>query len=147
MRAADDDGYDDRRARTFRALGTFATLLVTDPDSLEPARALLDADLAAMDLACSRFRPDSELWRLDHARGRPVRVSALLAQALRVALAAATLTDGDVDPTCGRFWSGSVTTRTSRGPARIQGRLRQPPVPAAAGAGHPQPGTPRGHRP
>jgi thiamine biosynthesis lipoprotein len=88
-------------ARTFRALGTSATLLVTDPDALEPAGQVLAAELAAIDAACSRFRSDSELSRVNHARGRPVPVGALFADALNVALAAAELTDGDVDPTCG----------------------------------------------
>jgi thiamine biosynthesis lipoprotein len=46
-------------ARTFPALGTFATLLVTEPDALEQGHDLLRAELAAMDAACSRFRPDS----------------------------------------------------------------------------------------
>jgi thiamine biosynthesis lipoprotein len=116
--------------RTFRALGTFATLLVTDPDTLEEAHALLAAGVAAMDVACSRFRPDSELWRLNHAGGRPVRVSALCAEALRVALAAAALTDGDVDPTCGRslvrlgYDDDFARARQHTGP------LRQPPLPA-----------------
>jgi FAD:protein FMN transferase len=88
-------------ARTFRALGTSATLLVTDPDALEEAGAILTAELAGIDAACSRFRSDSELWRVNHARGRPVPVSARFADALSVALSAAALTDGDVDPTCG----------------------------------------------
>ncbi len=50
-------------ARTFRAFGTFATLLVTHPDRLEPAHDLLAAELDAMDAACSRFRPGLEPCR------------------------------------------------------------------------------------
>ena len=80
--------------RTFPALGTFATVLVADPDVLAPAHDLLAAELDAVDAACSRFRADSELWRVNHARGRPVPVSPLFAQALAVALDAAELTDG-----------------------------------------------------
>lgn len=86
---------------SFPALGTTASLLVDSPATLDRGRALLEEELAAIDLACSRFRPDSELTRVNRARGRPVRVSALLAQALAVALEAAAATDGDVDPTCG----------------------------------------------
>ncbi|HEV3169641.1 MAG TPA: FAD:protein FMN transferase [Actinocrinis sp.] len=86
---------------SFRALGTTASLLVDCPAALERGRALLEEELAAIDLACSRFRPDSELTRVNHAPGRPVRISALLTQALAVALEAAAATDGDVDPTCG----------------------------------------------
>jgi FAD:protein FMN transferase len=89
-------------AAHFTALGTSASLLVTDASRTDRARALLDAELAAIDRACSRFRPDAELWRVNHAHGRPVRVSALLAEAVAAALAAADATDGDVDPTCGR---------------------------------------------
>jgi thiamine biosynthesis lipoprotein len=87
--------------RTSPALGTFATLLTTDPAALDPAQAFLDAELRAVDAACSRFRTDSELWRVNHADGRPVRVGPLLAEALSVALTAARVTDGDVDLTCG----------------------------------------------
>jgi len=87
---------------TTTALGTFATLLVADPAVLGPARELLAAELAAIDAACSRFRPDSELSRACAAGGCPVPVSPLFAEALSVALGAARLTDGDVDPTCGQ---------------------------------------------
>jgi thiamine biosynthesis lipoprotein len=88
--------------RTCPALGTFASLLITDPGSLELAFGLLAAELLAVDMACSRFRPDSELWRVNHACGHPVGISPLLTQALATALTAARITDGDVDPTCGQ---------------------------------------------
>lgn len=90
------------RGRTFRALGTFASVLVTVPAALAEAGTVLTAELADVDQACSRFRPDSELTRVNRAGGRPVPVSQLFAEALAVALAAARLTGGDVDPTCGR---------------------------------------------
>ncbi|HSZ69512.1 MAG TPA: FAD:protein FMN transferase [Solirubrobacteraceae bacterium] len=77
-------------------------LRVTDPGSLTRARAIVVAELDAIDLACSRFRSDSELVRLNAlAGGRAVRVSSLLIEALTVALRAAELTDGAVDPTVG----------------------------------------------
>jgi thiamine biosynthesis lipoprotein ApbE len=90
----------------WRALGMLIQLGVTDPATLAPARALLEDDLAALDLACSRFRPDSELVAVGNAaRGAegPVTlpVSHLLAEAVEVSLRAAELTDGDVDPTVG----------------------------------------------
>jgi FAD:protein FMN transferase len=88
--------------RTVPALGTFASLLVTDPGQLDRAWALFTGELHAIDVACSRFRSDSELWRVNHAWGRPVQVGSLLAEALATALTAARLTDGDVDPTCGQ---------------------------------------------
>jgi thiamine biosynthesis lipoprotein len=86
---------------TFLALGTTADVVVTDPDELATATDLLRAEVAAIDLACSRFRPDSEISRLHEAAGRPVHVSPLLAEALAAALRAARLTDGLVDPTVG----------------------------------------------
>jgi thiamine biosynthesis lipoprotein len=85
----------------FPALGTTAELVVTDPARLEPAVALLREELAAIDAACSRFRADSEISRLHEAAGRQVRVGPLLAEALGVALRAARLTGGLVDPTVG----------------------------------------------
>ena len=117
-------------ARTFRAFGTFATLLVTHPDRLEPAYDLLAAELDAMDAACSRFRTDSELWRVNHASGRPVRVSPLFAEALGVALAAAELTDGDVDPTCGQSLIRLGYDQDFARARQHTGPLRQPPLPA-----------------
>lgn len=95
------DSSDCVAGVSFRALGTAASLLVTAPDDIERARTLLEEELAAIDLACSRFRGDSELSRLNGAGGRPVRVSPLFAEALAVALEAARATAGDVDPTCG----------------------------------------------
>jgi thiamine biosynthesis lipoprotein len=90
----------------WRALGMLIQLGVTDQAGLAPARELLADDLAALDLACSRFRPDSELVAVGNAaRGAPgpvtIPVSALLAEAVEVSLRAAALTDGDVDPTVG----------------------------------------------
>jgi FAD:protein FMN transferase len=87
---------------TFRALGTVVSVLVTEPGPRDAASAILRAELAAVDAACSRFRDDSELSRLNRAGGRPVTISRYFADALATALAAAQATDGDVDPTCGR---------------------------------------------
>ena len=67
---------------------------------LDDARSMLEADLAEVDAACSRFRPDSELSSLPRD-GRPVTISPLLAEAVGAALRAAALTGGDVDPTVG----------------------------------------------
>src|SRR5580698_9660647 len=87
---------------TFSVFGTTATLLVSDPGLLDHARAIADAELAAVDMACSRFRPDSELSRLNGSGGAVVPVSRLFAELVDAALRAARLTDGDVDPTCGQ---------------------------------------------
>jgi thiamine biosynthesis lipoprotein len=83
------------------ALGCRVRLAVTDARVLTEAQLLLEADLRAIDLACSRFRADSELVRLELAERRPASVSPLLARALAAALAAAHTTEGLVDPTVG----------------------------------------------
>ena len=80
---------------------TQVRLVMTDPRLLTPARAIVDAELAAVERAASRFREDSELRRVGQAHGRPVRVSARFAGLVAVALAAAERTGGDVDPTVG----------------------------------------------
>jgi thiamine biosynthesis lipoprotein len=84
---------------TFPALGTTAVLLVTEATALPEAQRLLAADLDALDLACSRFRADSEVRRLP--AGRPAQVSPLLREALHAALCTAEATGGLVDPTVG----------------------------------------------
>jgi FAD:protein FMN transferase len=86
---------------TFGVFGTTAVLLVAGQRDIRQARAIADKKLAEVDLACSRFRPDSELSRLNAARGKPVVVSQTLADLLRAALRAAKLSGGRVDPTCG----------------------------------------------
>jgi thiamine biosynthesis lipoprotein len=101
----DPEGQDPEQqdaSASWRALGTLVHLVVTEPSCLPAARALLEADLAEVDLACSRFRPDSEILNL-HASTQ--QVSPLLAEAIAVALRAAELTDGDVDPTVGAAMS------------------------------------------
>ncbi len=85
----------------WRALGTNVDLLTVDPEAIDRARAAVVAELDAIDQAYSRFRPDSELQRLQERPGRAVRVSPLLFQAIDVALRAARTTDGAVDPTVG----------------------------------------------
>jgi thiamine biosynthesis lipoprotein len=62
----------------------------------------VDDELAAIDLACSRFREDSDLSRVNRAGGRPVSVSTLLIEALEAAVRACWLTQGAVDPTVGQ---------------------------------------------
>jgi thiamine biosynthesis lipoprotein len=87
---------------TFPALGTTALVVVDRPGAVDEATELLRAALEDIDLACSRFRDDSELSRVNAAAGEVVEVGELLTQALAVALRAAEMTGGDVDPTVGR---------------------------------------------
>jgi thiamine biosynthesis lipoprotein len=86
---------------SFRAFGTFGALLITRQAAARTALDILGRELRAIDLACSRFRPDSELTMLNRNSGRRHAISPLLAEALAVALRVAAATDGDVDPTCG----------------------------------------------
>jgi thiamine biosynthesis lipoprotein len=116
---------------TTKALGTFASVLVTPPDALNEAQEILSAELAAIDLACSRFRPDSELSALNSAGGRTIPVSPLFALALEVALWAAEATDGDVDPTCGLSLVGIGYDRDYAEVVAREGSLAGQPTPAA----------------
>ncbi len=85
----------------WEALGSSVVLQVGDPSALGRARAIVEQELDAIDRACSRFRADSDLQRVNGGAGRFVEVGRLLIEAVRVALRAAELTDGDVDPTVG----------------------------------------------
>jgi thiamine biosynthesis lipoprotein len=87
--------------RSFRAIGTTATVVVQDTADADAAELILADELAAVDLACSRFRADSELQALHAEAGRTVAVSELLFEALSVALDTADRTGGAVDPTIG----------------------------------------------
>jgi thiamine biosynthesis lipoprotein ApbE len=84
------------------AFGTSMHVVVTDPRHLDAARASVERIVESIDIACSRFRDDSELSRLLAGDGpKEAVVSPLLAQALVTALRAAEITDGAVDPTVG----------------------------------------------
>jgi thiamine biosynthesis lipoprotein len=89
------------RAR-WEALGTSVDVVVTDGDELPRAQAIVKSELEDIDRACSRFRGDSELSRMNTLAGRTVEADPLLIEAIEVALRAAEITDGDVDPTVGR---------------------------------------------
>ncbi len=117
--------------RTVTALGTFCSVLVTMPGALGAAQDILSAELAAIDLACSRFRADSELSALNRASGRPMGVSPLFAEALDAALRAAEITDGDVDPTCGFSLVRLGYDRDFAEVAADTSALTEPPAPAA----------------
>lgn len=105
--------------------GTVARIVVTDPARLAEATALVKAELAAVDEACSRFRDDSELRYACRAGGRPVTVSPLLADLVAAALRAAAETGGDVDPTVGAALCGLGYDRDF---AAITGRRVAPAV-------------------
>lgn len=116
----------------WRALGCECRVAVTEPLRLAAARVLLAAHLDRLDHAASRFRPDSELARLAVAGGRPVRLSPLLADLVRVALDAAASTDGTVDPTLGKALAAcgydrdfaALPTARPGAPVRVRVRAR-----------------------
>lgn len=85
---------------TFAAIGATCRILVTDAAALVEARAIAQDHLAALDLAASRFRPDSEVSRL--VAGGRTAISDLLADHVAAALQAAQDTDGLLDPTVGQ---------------------------------------------
>src|SRR5262249_56167857 len=71
-----------------------------------------------------------ERGRGGEGRGGRGRVRRVLAQALAVALAAARLTDGDVDPTCGTSLIRLGYDRDFARARRHTSALRQPAAPA-----------------
>ncbi|MEP6814021.1 MAG: FAD:protein FMN transferase [Marmoricola sp.] len=75
--------------RRWGTWGTYVHLAVADEACLDEAHRIADAVLNAVGRACSRFRDDSELVRVNRSPGRWVRVDPLLVTALDVALAAA----------------------------------------------------------
>lgn len=83
------------------ALGTTARLVVWPPERLPGCAAAVDRVLDALDRQASRFRPDSELSRVQQSPGTVFWVSDGFAHALDAALRAARWTGGLVDPTVG----------------------------------------------
>ncbi|MGA7361726.1 MAG: FAD:protein FMN transferase [Candidatus Dormiibacterota bacterium] len=83
------------------ALGTTVSLVVHPPTGMGAAQEIVDSVLDQLDQAANRFRPDSQLSRLNRAPGRRHQVDTLLAELIAVALEAARSTEGLVDPTLG----------------------------------------------
>ncbi len=113
-------------ARSFRAIGTTATVVVQDPALAGAAECVLARQLEEIDLACSRFRDDSELAMLHAGAGRTVPVGALLFEALEVACDVARRTGGAVDPTVGNALAALGYD------ADLDEVRRRPPAPPAA---------------
>jgi FAD:protein FMN transferase len=87
--------------RSFRAIGTSVTVALQERAHGDLAESLLAEELAAVDLACSRFRADSELQAVHAGAGRTMTVSPLLFDALSVAYQTAERSRGAVDLTVG----------------------------------------------
>jgi FAD:protein FMN transferase len=122
---------------------TSVVLRLSDPRRLGAARVAVERELDAIDRACSRFRSDSEIARVNASAGRAMRVSPLLAEALALALRAARLTDGDVDPTVGsaltlagydRDWLLLERAQAESESDDCRARERTPPPPVVARA-------------
>ena len=110
---------------SFPVWGSTAVVGLGDPDGLPRAVAAVQDVIDAFDLACSRFRDDSEIMALARAGGRAMSVSPLLFDAIAAALRAAQLTDGDVDPTLGQVlrslgYDRDYDALAARGPARVR---------------------------
>lgn len=118
--------------RTWSVWSTHVHLGVDTPSKLSRAAAIADGLVMAVDRTCSRFRPDSDLTRVNTNPGRWLRVDPLLVAAVRVAVGAARATDGLVDPCLGATltsWGYDVDLAVLR---------RRPPavvVPARPSAG------------
>ncbi|MCC6496142.1 MAG: FAD:protein FMN transferase [Propionibacteriaceae bacterium] len=115
----------------WQSLGTYVQLSVSDSGKAAAAERRARAMLAAIDRACSRFRPDSELNRVNAGAGTWVRVDPLLVGATIAAVEAAEHTDGIVHPLLGRVLIGLGYDRTftELQPGRALGaRIAPPPL-------------------
>ncbi|HWD54327.1 MAG TPA: FAD:protein FMN transferase [Acidimicrobiales bacterium] len=126
MNGATASGPEALAVRSFRAIGTTATVVVRDERTADAAARILETEVAALDRACSRFREDSELQEVHAHAGTPVQVGPLLFEALRVAVDAAERTGGAVDPTVGNAIAALGYD------ADIDEVLARPPRPAPA---------------
>lgn len=94
------------------AWSTRMRVAVTDPSLVDVARDRTVVFLDAVDHACSRFRPDSDLSRVCARPGSVVPVGGILVAALEAALEAASATDGLVTPTVAGALEASGYSRT-----------------------------------
>jgi thiamine biosynthesis lipoprotein len=74
---------------------------------------------ALVEHACSRFEPGSEVTRLASSWGAPVRVSPVVFEAVRIALAVAEASNGAFDPTVGGAMQRRGYNRNYRTGARV----------------------------
>jgi thiamine biosynthesis lipoprotein len=109
---------------TFKAMGTGVEAWCPDKASAARLRAWFE-DVEAV---CSRFRPDSELSRVNCSPGGEVVISELFAQVMRAADRARRLTDGLVDAGVGSAVTGWGYDRTFE---LVHG-LDQPPLQSSA---------------
>ena len=118
-------------AERFPAMG--CEVLVILPAERAAQIATVSALFAEWEARLSRFRPDSDLSRLNAAAGRPTWVREPLLGVLRRALRATRATRGVFDPTLARELSalGYATTFSE-----IRGEIAERPAPARASSRH-----------
>ena len=105
-------------------------------DGPEAAAARAEAELRDFDARLSRFRPDSELSRLNADPGPSFRASPLLLEAVRAGIWGAERTGGLVDPTLlGQLRAaGYEATREGMAPVPLAEALARAPERRPAGA-------------
>ena len=118
----------------FSALGTSVFVAARDAHALGDAVWLAARVLADIDEVCSRFRPDSDLSRVNAHPGQWVEVDPLLLAAVEVALGAARVTEGLVHPLLGRQLVELGYDRDFEELAEVDGSgvVETPPPPLAA---------------
>lgn len=127
-----------RAAAQWELWTTTIRVVVDEPDALTEATALLRRILAEVELAASRFRPDSEVSLIAASPDDRHVVSPLLAAMVAAALDAAEATDGRVDPTIGTVLArlaatapaprASIVRKAGWRDVQLDGRaLRMPP--------------------
>ncbi|HSK07045.1 MAG TPA: FAD:protein FMN transferase [Acidimicrobiia bacterium] len=104
----------------FGAMGTGIEAWCPDEASAETLRAWFEE----VESVCSRFRPDSELSRVNRCSGGAVVVSEMFFEVMKAADRARTLTDGMVDAGVGSAVAGWGYDRTFN---QVTGTDRPPP--------------------
>ncbi len=88
---------------TFHAMGCqMAAWVISDDPRAQAALIQVEQWMHRVEQALSRFRPDSDLSRLNAAAGRPYRAGPILWEVTQKALAMAQATQGLFDPTIGQ---------------------------------------------
>jgi thiamine biosynthesis lipoprotein len=123
----------DRSEVRFAAMGSDVHVVVVGGSANDCARAHERID--ELEACWSRFRPDSQLSRLNRSAGHPVRASASLLHAVNAAVEGWRSTGGRFDPTV-------LPALVAAGYDRDFARVRHAPAPAdpAAPAAGPAPG-------
>lgn len=118
-------------SRRWRDWSCAVTVTVSDGTHLEGAAGVVRRLMDEVDVAVSRFRPDSDLLRVNDNAGRLVPVRPLTFRLVEIALDAARATGGAVDPTIG---SALVRLGYDDDIAAVRGRTAAAPTGRAPAA-------------